>query len=89
MPNLRALDTSSWARRRVLGFRAHAQQLVMLFIDGGLGGVQLGAQLVQLGQQVVLGGRGRVGGAPCSGVWSAGSWGAVMGNPPKEWLSQT
>ena len=60
----------------------------MLFIDGGLGGVQLGAQLVQLGQQVVLGGRGRVGGAVL-GRLVCGLVGAVMGNPPKEWLSQT
>ena len=60
----------------------------MLFIDGGLGGVQLGA-LVQLGQQVVLGGRGRVEGGAVLGRLVCGLVGAVMGNPPKEWLSQT
>ena len=33
----------------------------MLLIDGSLGRVQLGAQLVQLGLRGVLGGGGRVG----------------------------
>ena len=70
------------AAAHVLGFRAHAQQLVMLFIDGGLGGVQLGAarSARPAGRP---GRRGRVGGGAVLGRLVCGLVGCRHGESSK------
>ena len=84
MPNLRALDTSSWARRRTFSASARTRSSWSCCSLTVAWAASSCAQLVQLGQQVVLGGgaasrrrRARASGLRARGV---PSWGVLQKN---------